>query len=156
MTFLCSARLDYGGAKKIAELSDTNYARLRDGVKSKLREYLPEDRTQFNAEKFPYFNDSIMDAEEATAWTEIADISVNMSRISGVATPTVNPAQAVYQISVSNIGLMQVEAVCVREDCCTDQLQDLLDQGWRLLAVCPPNDTRRPSYILGHTSRSKA
>jgi hypothetical protein len=154
MSFLCNAKLGYGSAKKISELSDTNYARLRDGVKSRLRDLLPEDRSTFDADKFPYFNDYIIDAEEATAWTEIADVEVHMSRISGVATPTVNPAQSVYNISVANIGLMQVERVRVEEDCCTDKLQGFLDDGWRLIAVCPPNDARRPSYILGHSNRS--
>lgn len=35
------------------------------------------------------------------------------------------------------------------EDCCTEYLQDQLDLGWRIIAVCPQPDQRRPDYILG-------
>jgi hypothetical protein len=34
------------------------------------------------------------------------------------------------------------------EDCCTDQLQKALDQGWRLVSV-NPQEARRPDYVLG-------
>lgn len=34
-------------------------------------------------------------------------------------------------------------------DMCTDALQEQLDQGWRIIAVCPQPDQRRPDYILG-------
>ena len=26
-----------------------------------------------------------------------------------------------------------------------------LDDGWRILAICPPNSQRRPDYILGRS-----
>lgn len=35
------------------------------------------------------------------------------------------------------------------ENCCTDELQGLLDAGWRVIAACPQPDQRRPDYILG-------
>lgn len=35
------------------------------------------------------------------------------------------------------------------EDACTDALQDHLTQGWRIIAVCPQPDQRRPDYVLG-------
>ena len=34
------------------------------------------------------------------------------------------------------------------EDACTDALQDALNSGWRIVAVCPQSQ-RRPDYILG-------
>ena len=34
------------------------------------------------------------------------------------------------------------------EDCCTDHLQEALDNGWRIVACCP-QEARRPDYILG-------
>ena len=34
-------------------------------------------------------------------------------------------------------------------DCCSDGLQDSLDEGWRIIAACPQPDQRRPDYILG-------
>jgi hypothetical protein len=58
------------------------------------------------------------------------------------------------QISIPDIGLLHVNEVCVLDDICTDVLQDHLNEGWRILAVCPPNAARRPDYILGRTSRN--
>ena len=39
--------------------------------------------------------------------------------------------------------------VRVVEDKCTDELQELLNDGWRIIAACPQPDQRRPDYILG-------
>jgi hypothetical protein len=58
------------------------------------------------------------------------------------------------QISIPDIGLLHVNEVCVLDDICTDVLQDHLNEGWRILAVCPPNAARRPDYILGRTARN--
>lgn len=32
---------------------------------------------------------------------------------------------------------------------CTEELQERLDEGWRILAICPQRDQRRPDYIMG-------
>lgn len=39
--------------------------------------------------------------------------------------------------------------VLLQENCCSDELQGALDQGWRIIAACPQPDARRPDYILG-------
>lgn len=39
--------------------------------------------------------------------------------------------------------------ICLKEDCCTDDLQSELNSGWRIIAACPQPDNRRPDYILG-------
>lgn len=44
--------------------------------------------------------------------------------------------------------LHQMNRLMLLEDCCTDRLQEQLDDGWRLIAVCP-QEQRRPDYILG-------
>lgn len=59
----------------------------------------------------------------------------------------------VTQVSVANNALLAIQNVTWLEDACTQELQSMLDLGWRILAVCPPNDTRRPTYILGHTEK---
>ena len=56
-------------------------------------------------------------------------------------------------VTVPNVGLLMIDEVAWEEDCCTDQLQSRLDDGWRIIAVCPPNGDRRPTYILGRTKR---
>lgn len=37
----------------------------------------------------------------------------------------------------------------LKEDVCTDVLQQELNNGWRIIAICVQADQRRPDYILG-------
>lgn len=53
------------------------------------------------------------------------------------------------QITLPDVGLLLIDEVTWREDECTEQIQSMLDDGWRIIAVCPPNAQRRPDYILG-------
>lgn len=53
------------------------------------------------------------------------------------------------QITIPDMGLLLIKEVIHRDDACTDEIQDLLSEGYRILAVCPPNAQRRPDYILG-------
>jgi len=39
--------------------------------------------------------------------------------------------------------------LCLKNNCCTDELQTELNNGWRIIAVCVQPDQRRPDYILG-------
>lgn len=55
----------------------------------------------------------------------------------------------VVNVAIPNLGLLTVTEVMVEEDCCTDNLQRRLNEGWRILCVCPPKNARRPDYILG-------
>lgn len=57
------------------------------------------------------------------------------------------------QISVPDTALMYIDEVTVEEDFCTNALQEMLDEGWRILAICPPNAARRPDYILGRRKK---
>lgn len=52
-------------------------------------------------------------------------------------------------VHVSNLGLLKIKKVIVEEDLCTHRLQDLLDEGWKILAICIQPDQRRPDYVLG-------
>lgn len=147
--FLAKADLEYGWKKKLLELMSTDldaYLALRQ----KVRLYkLPT--TQEELEKLSEWNDKadVIDETEVEAWTSVG-IEVRLSRMRGVASNSRDLRQTVYQISVANVGLMQIQRAEVLEDCCTDELQCWLDRGWRILAVCPPNDARRPSYVMGH------
>ena len=44
--------------------------------------------------------------------------------------------------------LLNVNETLLMEDACTDELQENLDNGWRIIAVCP-QPQRRPDYVLG-------
>jgi hypothetical protein len=56
---------------------------------------------------------------------------------------------SVVQVHVPNFSLLNINSVAVLEDACTSYLQAKLDEGWRILAVCPPMSERRPTYIMG-------
>ena len=45
--------------------------------------------------------------------------------------------------------LVTYNDLCLKEECCTDELQSELNDGWRIIAVCVQPDQRRPDYILG-------
>jgi hypothetical protein len=53
------------------------------------------------------------------------------------------------QVHVPNLSLLSFNEVDVLENYCTNNLQKKLDEGWRIIAVCPPLDERRPTYIVG-------
>ena len=45
-----------------------------------------------------------------------------------------------------------INQILLLEDCCSDYLQLALSDGWRIIAISPQPDQRRPDYILGrHT-----
>jgi hypothetical protein len=52
--------------------------------------------------------------------------------------------------------LNEVNKVKVKENYCTDNLQDELNRGWRILAVCVQPDGKRPDYILGRVDAENA
>lgn len=54
------------------------------------------------------------------------------------------------QVIVPSLGLLLLDEVMLANDCCTDELNRLMrEQCWRIVAVCPQPDQRRPDYILG-------
>lgn len=55
-------------------------------------------------------------------------------------------------VAVPGLGLLLIDQVHVADNCCTEELQRLITQGWRILAICPQPDQRRPDYILGRTT----
>jgi len=56
-------------------------------------------------------------------------------------------------VSVPGFALMEIRELAVWPDACTDHLQDALNEGWHILAICPQPDQRRPDYILGRSRK---
>lgn len=52
-------------------------------------------------------------------------------------------------VHVPNLGLLNINKVAYANDYCTEELGEKLSKGWRIIAVCPQPDQRRPDYILG-------
>ena len=66
--------------------------------------------------------------------------------------PEFRPATVVnnrVNVAVPGLGLLAIAEAMVEYDLCTDRLNVLLQEGWRILAICPQPDQRRPDYILG-------
>jgi len=55
-------------------------------------------------------------------------------------------------VHVGNLGLLNINQTGYAVDYCTESLQGLLDDGWRIIACCVQSDQRRPDYILGRYS----
>lgn len=53
------------------------------------------------------------------------------------------------EVSMPGQALSMYNQTLLCENCCTDELQANLLQGWRIIAACPQPDQRRPDYILG-------
>jgi hypothetical protein len=163
--FICNAKPEWQWDKKLAKLDPVSFRSFINRAPSfrqavlKTRGADSEDHSevsQTEAAKGGHhmYDGLLMDVHEVEAWTE-AGIELSMSKVKGLGNygggrdlPTV-----IYQVSVANVGLMQVQCVEILENCCTDELQRWLDKGWRILAVCPPNDARRPSYVVGHVDK---
>lgn len=132
---------------------------------TKFREMPAEAYTELK-EKFPRVFDGkqahwyhtsgfVVDAEEMQ-WISEKGYRFEVRRIRGMSYDqhprswlTNKPDIGSVMISVAGAGLFSVNSVKLMEDCCTDELQRHLDEGWRIVACCPPNDQRRPTYILG-------
>lgn len=149
--FVARGRPHYGWAEIIGKLPPEAFEKWKAGANS-LREFFKPETTAETVKKdcSNQYGDLIMDAEEMGAWND-AGVTVEVSRVKGLASNSKELAQTVFQVHVANVGLMQIQLVEVLEDCCTNELQDWLKRGWRIIAVCPPNNTRRPAYVIGHT-----
>lgn len=65
------------------------------------------------------------------------------------APPAINER---VRVVVPGLGLLSIERVMVLTDQCTESVQTYLTQGWRILAICPQPDQRRPDYVMGHSN----
>lgn len=103
-----------------------------------------------------------MEVKLCPAEAALRTMIVKMSdRIKDKYAPIINEAEYIVkgesvQIAIPDLGLMTIRKTRHLEDCCTEHLQEHLDRGWRILAVCPPNSQRRPDYILGRSDNGRA
>ena len=118
-------------------------------------------RLHEEAQQNQYFSfNAVVTVESAEKMSE-AGLKFDVSRVRGLFSEanTGNPQEilAAAQVSKSQIhihvpggvALMEIDTVHWLEDACTNELQRYLDREWRIIAVCPANDSRRPTYILG-------
>lgn len=65
----------------------------------------------------------------------------------------VPPVNTKINVAIGGLGLLAINDVKVEYDLCTDVLGQLLKKGWRILAICPQPDQRRPDYVLGRSAK---
>lgn len=147
--FVCKGSPGYQWLETLKKLEPIDYDNFLRRAPA-AREHLPDTHAGLSTAKSLWLHELIMDGDELQAWSDVG-VEVSTSRIKGLASNAQTLQQTIYQISVANVGLLSVTRVEVLEDVCTNELQGWLDLGWRIVAVCPPNDTRRPTYIMGHT-----
>jgi len=76
------------------------------------------------------------------------------TRLLGAAARPENYVNTRVNVHVPGAPLLHIDDVKVAEDLCTEALQCELDDGWRIVAVCPQPDQRRPDYVLGRRGES--
>lgn len=101
----------------------------------------------------------LVDLTEATPVLAELQIEFDVKRFKGTyraGTTGNGSVNTNIQIAIPDMALLQIVCVKVLEDACTQDLQRQLDDGWRILAICPPHAQRRPDYILGHHDQKAA
>jgi len=63
-----------------------------------------------------------------------------------------SPVNIPCNVVVADGALLKINNVTHCNDYCTDSLQQMLNGGWRILAICVQPDQRRPDYVFGRTS----
>jgi hypothetical protein len=97
------------------------------------------------------------DHSTSTMVVKLADrVSALEARQGDTTLPQKIMAGAAVQISIPDLALLYINEVTHMDDACTDTVQEMLNEGWRILAVCPPNAQRRPDYILGRRKKIEA
>lgn len=103
-----------------------------------------------NKEDYYYNNCLTVDERDLEKISKVdLEIKFEVKKIRTLSYPENLKEAAVTQVYIPDMFLMTVNQVDYQEDCCTDVLQEKLDDGWRIIAVCPPIGDRRPTHILG-------
>ena len=144
-----------------SSLTPEAYATLREALPQ-----LPEEKPDY------YYKDIVVDDDGLRALAN-AEVSVDLKpenencmlvklqdRIQALGLEVEDLQDAIgkgvaVQVHVPDLALMAINEVDYIDDACTDALQERLDEGWKILAVCPPNAKRRPDYILGRTNHGR-
>lgn len=148
---LVKAEMIYDSLEKLKKLSDEEYAAF-------VEKYEDLGLSKERGSYF-YHAECLIDLAIVDELTELG-YKMAVSKIKGlkyledISSRNASNTTNITNVSVANHNLFCVDEVTFLEDCCTNEIQKMLDKGWRLLAVCPSNDARRPDYILGRDSKN--
>lgn len=149
---IARVELHYSARDKFVEMAQD------EAVYATLARMFPNAPTPENKHLAYYWTtDVLIDLETDGPWLTEAGITFEVKNFKGclplktVISETGGAQHVTVQVQVPHIGLLMMQEVMVEENCCTDILQRRLDEGWRILCVCPPNAQRRPDYVLGRS-----
>lgn len=147
MSAIVRIKINYAKKELFKELSSENYQKVRTILPDL---DLPKQQDDIN---YGYGGESIIDSDDLNFLSNLGIECVvkhwkSMIRIPGFSEPTDSLAMHVH---LPGLGVLAMTEVMNLDDACTDQLQEHLNEGWRILAVCPQLAQRRPDYILGRS-----
>lgn len=144
--------LDFGYDARLSDMPPEKYAALREAFPAMdISEAQP-------TETYVTLPDYLATVDELERLVREFGIHPTVKKVRGLSYPAAfNPTQIpapasavqVTQVSVANGALLEINTLQLLENACTDEVQAFLKNGWRIVAVCPSNDQRRPDYILG-------
>lgn len=151
MSLILRVDLGYDASAKLKAMTHTE----RDMVRSNVLALKDLEEPNFSTTYYYPTTNNLMVTEEELVFLRQIGIEYTIKDFKNTYRPQTNSGNN-YHYHLPNIGLLMIDEVTWLEDACTEGLQDKLNQGWRIIAVCPPNGARRPDYILGRTqSNSK-
>lgn len=132
-------------------ITDVVYAQLRELMPS-----LPENRTEAS-----YWSEYTVDIEKLARIIQTFEVKKVIQDI-GLFTMLQRVEDRLRRIHddkanfnekcnvhVPGFGLLAMTRLKIETDACTDNINDHMAKGWRIVAVCPQPDQRRPDYVLG-------
>jgi len=97
-----------------------------------------------------YINDLNKIDIELLKYCEMSPVGI-LEMMGGAKIKTENVVEAVKrnQIMLPNNLMLEMKELKVETDQCTDVINELMNDGWKLIAILPQHQQRRPDYILG-------
>lgn len=116
----------------------------------------PEEIVEVERWSVKTYEKFLLDGQQLTRLTELG-VTFDLHSFKGTVPYTTGDGKAIgtLHVHLPNYDLNSFNEVSWAEDMCTEMLQKQLDQGWRILAVCPPKSQRRPDYIFGRYNKEK-
>lgn len=136
-------------------LTEAQFEHLRSISFLPITKPSPEkEETEHAGKLYLYDAEKIVVYEDGLASVDFKHLIVRRQRSEDVEDLQPRAATVINKrihVAVPGFGLMSIDDVKVETDLCTETLQGELDAGWRILAICPQPDQRRPDYVLGRT-----
>jgi hypothetical protein len=126
---------------------DVNYVQVaREGHLVNLIEFAPKCKHKFSIKESIQSEEPSVNNINAIL-QQIQDKAENLEKLyDSVKNNTFNEKTNVH---VGGGLITTYNDLMLKEDVCIDVLQEELNNGWRIIAVCVQPDQRRPDYILG-------